>query len=168
MHPQAQQYIQQLQLEAHPEGGYYRRTYQSKIQLSPSSLPHRFSKSRLAASAIYFLLTTDSYSAFHRLQSDELWHFYAGTSLTLYLIPPNGTLQTIEVGNPLNNTNTSFQALIPAQTWFAAAVNAPNSYALVGCTLSPAFDFEDFELAQKELMLKQYPQHTDLIEKFVR
>ncbi len=168
MNPQAQEYIQNLQLEAHPEGGYYRRTYQSNIVLPSTALPNRFKNSRLAASAIYFLLTTDSFSAFHRLEADELWHFYAGTSVMLYLIHPDGRLQTIEVGNPLNNPNATFQALIPAQTWFAASVIAADSYALVGCTLAPAFDFEDFELAEKTELLKEYPQHVDLIERFVR
>ncbi|MGB1241384.1 MAG: cupin domain-containing protein [Chitinophagales bacterium] len=168
MNLQAQKYIQNLQLEAHPEGGYYRRSYQSNIILPSTSLPNRFKNSRLAASAVYFLLTTDSFSAFHRLQADELWHFYAGTSVVLYLIHPDGRLETIEVGNPLINPNASFQALIPAQTWFAAAVTATDSYALVGCTLAPAFDFEDFELAEKMGLAKEYPQHAELIELFVR
>jgi len=168
MNLQAQEYIQKLELEAHPEGGYYRRTYQNDIVLSSTTLPNRFKNNRLAASAIYFLLTTESFSAFHRLQADELWHFYAGTSVTLYLIRPNGELQTIEVGNPLKSPNATFQALIPAQTWFAAAVTAADSYALVGCTLAPAFDFEDFELANKAILMKEYPQHGELIERFVR
>ncbi|MEZ4887760.1 MAG: cupin domain-containing protein [Chitinophagales bacterium] len=168
MHPKAQHYIQHLQLEAHPEGGYFRRTYQSSLTLPSTALPKHFKESRLAASAIYFLLTTESFSAFHQLQADELWHFYAGSTVTLYLIHPDSTLQTIEVGDPLTNPNASFQALIPAQTWFAAAVTTADSYALVGCTLAPAFDFEDFELAEKQTLLQQYPQHSTWIERYVR
>lgn len=163
MHPTAQEYIKTLQLEAHPEGGYFRRTYQSSILIPRHSLPNNFEGDRLAASAIYFLLTSDSFSAFHRLQADELWHFYAGSEVTLYLIHPDDTLQTLHLGNSLLNKTASFQVLIPAQTWFAAAVNTPDSYALVGCTLSPAFDFSDFELVDKADLLKRYPQHFEVI-----
>ncbi|MGB0930875.1 MAG: cupin domain-containing protein [Chitinophagales bacterium] len=168
MHPIAQKFIDNLQLEAHPEGGYFRRTYQNNILLPDAILPHNFEGNRLAASAIYFLLTSNSFSAFHRLQADELWHFYAGSVVTLYLIHPDGRLETLQLGNFLTHKTASFQVLIPAQTWFAAAVNTPDSYALVGCTLSPAFDFSDFELANKTGLLKEYPQHFEMIERLCK
>ncbi len=168
MHPDAKQYINQLQLKAHPEGGYYKRTYQSTLHLPQQQLPISFNGNRLAASAIYFLLTSDSFSAFHKLQADELWHFYAGNTVTLFLISSNGDLNTLQLGNPIQSPKAQFQILVPPQTWFAAAVLEENSYALVGCTLSPAFDFEDFELGKRAYLLKEFPQHPHLIHQYTR
>lgn len=166
----AQQFINHLQLAPHPEGGYYRRTYQSSTNIPNESLPEGFTGNRLAATAIYFMLTGDSFSAFHRLKSDEMWHFYAGGVVALHCIYPNGELQTYYLGNPLNDSKASFQVLIPAQTWFAAELMTPakDDFALVGCTLSPGFDFADFELAEKGVLLKAYPQYEVLIERLVR
>ncbi len=164
----AKKYIQELHLEPHPEGGFYRKTYQSSISINEHDLPDRFEGNRFAASAIYFLLTNDSFSAFHRLQADELWHFYTGSPITLYCIDLNHQLQTYYLGNPLIHPKASFQVHIPSQTWFAAEVTNTDGFALVGCTLSPAFDFADFELANKGKLLKEYPQYAELIERLIR
>jgi predicted cupin superfamily sugar epimerase len=137
-------WIEKLQLVKHPEGGYYRETYRCGQQFG----------ARACSTAIYFLLPAGEFSALHRINSDELWHFYAGNELTIHILEPRATL-TIGSGN--------FQAVVPAGCWFGATVE--RGYALVGCTVSPGFDFRDFELADRAALLRQYPQHRPLIER---
>lgn len=119
------------------------------------------------ATAIYFLLPGDQFSALHRLRSDEVWHFYAGSSLTLHIIDPQGCLTQKKLGtNP--DKGESFQVVVEAGCWFGATVDDPQGYALVGCTVAPGFEFEDFELGNRQQLLEQYPQHRELIERLTR
>ncbi|EIJ41401.1 hypothetical protein BegalDRAFT_0482 [Beggiatoa alba B18LD] len=155
-------WIKTLDLQIHPEGGYYRRTYCSTESLPIQGLPSRFQASRFISSAIYYLLRDTQFSALHRIRSDELWHFYAGTSISLYMINHQGDLLKCVLGaNP--EQGQVFQAVVPAGCWFGAHLNQADSYALLGCTVAPAFEFADFELAQREDLLSTYPQHQALI-----
>ena len=164
MLPAATNWIRQLKLRRHPEGGYYRETYRAKDTVSATALPDRFAGSRRFSTAIYFLLQGKDISRLHRLQSDELWHFYAGYALTIDLITPAGQHKRIKLGkNP--KRGESFQAVIPAGCWFGAAVNNQRAYSLVGCTVAPGFDFADFEQADRRQLLVQYPQHADIIRR---
>lgn len=148
-------WIDRLGLEPHPEGGYYKRTYRSPVSVSGDELPdHR--GDRPTATAIYYLLEADDCSAFHRLQSDELWQFHHGSPLTLYLLDDG--LTRIELGRD------QFQAVIPAGTWFGAELTDNEGFALVGCVVTPGFDFEEFELAGPALA-EEYPAHQELIER---
>ena len=151
-------------LQPHPEGGYYVQTYKSEETISSSALPARFEGDRFFSTAIYFLLEQKQFSAFHRIKSDELWHFYTGVGLHIYVIHPDGKGQILKLGADIQN-GFSFQHLVPAGCWFASAPVADNSFSFVGCTVSPGFDFNDFELAEKESLLKEYPQHAVWINK---
>ncbi len=157
--------IKKFDLIKHPEGGYYREVYRSRAIITQEGLPKRFNGDRVFCTTIYFLLESADFSAFHQIKSDEIWHFYAGSPLTIYEIDSQGLLKTTILGN----TNTScFQHIIPAQTWFAAEVIDKNSYALVGCTVAPGFEFIDFELGKRNYLLQNFPQHIDSISRFTQ
>jgi uncharacterized protein len=156
-------YIQALQMQAHPEGGYFKEMYRSAEIIPTEALPTRYKGGRCYGTSICFLLRSHEFSAFHRIQSDEIWHFYAGSAVTIYEIDVQGNLLTHLLGNQISNGET-FQAVIKAGNWFAARVQAADSFALVGCTVAPGFDFADFELAKKEALLQRFPQHSKVIE----
>ncbi len=165
MHATVTQLIQQFELLPHPEGGYYKETYRSSESIPRESLPVRFKDGRYYASAIYFLLEQGNFSAFHRIQSDECWHFYAGDTLLVHMISPEGIATTIQLGN---QPNTVYQYVVPAGYWFASETAAGGSFSFVGCTVAPAFDFADFELAKAERLSQAYPQHATLIRRLCR
>ena len=162
-------WIERLDLRPHPEGGYFRETYRASETIAAAGLPERFAGARPFATAIYFLLTTDAFSAFHRIRSDELWHFYAGGPVTLAILDADGKgqLATRSLGrDPARGE--SLQVVVPAGAWFAAEVAPTGAYALVGCTVAPGFDFADFELAARASLLERYPQHRGVIERLTR
>jgi uncharacterized protein len=165
----AQNWIDQLGLQAHPEGGYFAEVYRSPEQIPAEALPARYQGPRSFGTSIYFLLKQDGFSAFHRISSDEGWHYYAGNSpIWLYVIAPDGTLTEHVLGPDIVNGQT-FQVVVPAQHWFAAHVaEAPDAYGLVGCTVQPGFDFADFELADREALSGQFPPHRALIARLTR
>jgi predicted cupin superfamily sugar epimerase len=150
--------VHKLALQPHPEGGYYRETYRSSGHIPGDALPAPFSGERNYSTAIYFLLEGGQYSAFHRILSDECWHFYQGIPLHIYVLHPSGALETIVLGN-----DSVFQAVVPAGCWFASRPSGPEGYSLVGCTVAPGFDFADFEMAGAEALTAAYPPHAALI-----
>ena len=124
---------------------------------------------RKAMSAIYFLLNKEEYSAWHCLKSDEIWHYYDGGSpVEIYVIDTQGALRTYLLGNPRLIEEASFQVIIGAGKWFAARLQDQTSFALVGCTVSPGFEYNDFILADKDILISKYPQHIDIISSFSR
>jgi predicted cupin superfamily sugar epimerase len=162
MHP-FEFWIENLKLLPHPEGGFYKETYRSKEEFDHQQLPPRYTGARNFSTAIYFLLRSQDRSVFHRIQSDELWHFYAGTTLLIYVLTPDG-LKIYRLGaDPLQGD--SLQVLVPAGCWFGAMVEKPDSYALCGCTVAPGFDFADFEMANRDELLKTFPDQEDIIMK---
>jgi predicted cupin superfamily sugar epimerase len=160
-------WIEKLRLEAHPEGGYFRQTYRSDVVLAREALPAEFTGARAASTAIYFLLEGENFSAFHRLRSDEVWHFYLGDPLVVHVIEPEGTYSSIELGRDLE-TGQVLQAVVRAGCWFASHVADWKSFAVVGCTVAPGFDFEDFEMGKRGELGARYPQHGELIERLTR
>jgi predicted cupin superfamily sugar epimerase len=160
-------WIEKLGLVEHPEGGYFCETYRSSDQIALDCLPARFTGARLVSTAIYYLLRGNQYSALHRLRADELWHHYAGSSLTLFLIDPSGTLSELRLGPDLSR-GERFQVIVPAGRWFGATVDDPDSFSLAGCTVAPGFSPEDFELGTRDALLERYPQHAALIERLTR
>jgi uncharacterized protein len=166
MQQDAQYWIERLKLEPHPEGGYYRQTYKADLVLAEGSLPG-FSGPRAVSTAIYFLLEAGDFSAFHRLRSDEMWHFYAGASLVVHVIGEDGMYSKILLGANLEG-GEEFQAVVKADCWFASEVRDRKSWALVGCTVAPGFDFDDFELAKREELVQLYPQHREVIARLTR
>ena len=174
----AQYWIEKLRLEPHPEGGYFRQTYRSELVIPHEAVPG-FGGARVASTAIYFLLQDKNFSGLHRLRSDELWHFYAGSPLLVQVIDPGGSHSSISLGNDAE-AGQNFQAVVRAGCWFGAEV-AQNPHfsqnqgevghppwALVGCTVAPGFEFEDFEMARRAELIARYPQHADLIRRLTR
>jgi predicted cupin superfamily sugar epimerase len=163
----AKYWIQKLELKPHPEGGFYRQTYKADLVLPRQALPPQFTGPRAASTAIYFLSEGENFSAFHRLRSDELWHFYAGAPLLVHVIGESGNYSTILLGSD-PEAGEVLQEVVKAGCWFASHVADWKSFALVGCTVAPGFDFEDFELAEREQLVQRYPQHRDVIKKLTR
>lgn len=157
-------WIEKLGLLRHPEGGYYRETYRSDEVVERGALPSRFTGLRPFSTAIYFLLNGDDTSAFHRIKSDELWHFYSGSPLAIHVIDQNGEYTPIKLGCAPEQ-GEYFQAVVKAGSWFGASLCKPRSYALVGCTVAPGFDFDDFEMGTRDELLRLYPAHRTIIEK---
>lgn len=159
--------IKKLGLLPHPEGGFFRETYRSGDLLPCEGLPERYGTGRSISTAIYFMLTGDTFSAFHRLRSDEIWHFYSGDPAELHLLFPDGHHERIVVGPEIAGGQTP-QAVIPHGCWFAARVLKPDGYILMGCTVAPGFDFADFELADRGTLIQHFPHHAELITAFTR
>ncbi|MEX0812184.1 MAG: cupin domain-containing protein [Chitinophagales bacterium] len=153
--------VNKLNLKAHPEGGYYKEVFRSSESISKAALPERFSGARNYITSIYFLLEKDYFSAFHRIQSDELWYFHRGADLNIHVIMEDGTYKCYELG-----AERDLQCCIPALSWFAAETKG--NYSLVSCAVAPGFDFSDFELAEKSKLSIIYPQHQQLIDQFCR
>ena len=162
-----EQLVDFYKLEPHPEGGFYKETYRSKENIEQAGLPERFRGDRSFSTAIYFLLPAGHFSAFHRIQSDELWHFYAGEPLNIYVINEDESLTTIKLGANIFNGET-MQAVVKEGCWFASRPVKDTGYCFVGCTVSPGFDFVDFELAKAEVLVEIYPAHKDLINSLCR
>ena len=163
----ADQLIRLYNLQPHPEGGWYCQTYKSNEQVAANALPIRFGATRAFSTAIYFLLEQGNFSAFHRIKSDECWHFYAGDPLLIYIIQQNGELEIIFLGNDPEEGQT-FQYVVPANSWFASRPAPGSAYCFAGCTVSPGFEFEDFELAEGDILSNAYPQHTMIIKELCR
>lgn len=162
---QPAQLIAEYNLSPHPEGGWYRQTYRSAEQIAAEALPERFGGSRPFSTAIYFLLEQGNFSAFHRIRSDECWHFYAGGPLEIFIIHPAGNLEVVTMGQ---QAGQHFQYVVPAECWFASRPVAGTSFSFTGCTVAPGFDFADFELANANILSGRYPQHAELIRSLCR
>jgi uncharacterized protein len=163
----AKYWIEKLGLEPHPEGGYFRQTYRSDALIARDALPEGFGGNRAVSTAIYFLLEGKNFSAFHRLRSDEVWHFYVGAPLVVHVIDPNGEYKSILLGNDPDSGEV-LQGVVHAGCWFASHVADWKSFAVAGCTVAPGFDFEDFEMAKREELAGRYPEHRILIERLTR
>lgn len=165
--PNATYWKEKLQLTAHVEGGAFKEVYRAPLLLPQSVLSKEHNGPRAASTSIYFLLEHGEFSAFHRIASDELWHFYDGGSLAIYEIDKNGTLTRHLLGRNIE-AGAQLQVLIKAGSWFASRVEDEGSYALCGCTVAPGFDFADFELAGRQKLAAMYTQHSDLIASLTR
>lgn len=159
--------IEKLGLEPHPEGGYFRETYRSIGEINEESLGKEFSSSRNFSTCIYFLLTSDSFSAFHRIKQDEIWHFYDGSPIKLHTISERGKHREYVIGKDILNGEQP-QVVVNAGDWFAAEVINKDEFSLVGCTVAPGFSFEDFELPSREELISIFPEHENLITEFTR
>ncbi|MBK7630275.1 MAG: cupin domain-containing protein [Ignavibacteriales bacterium] len=165
MNEKARYYIRKLELKKHPEGGYYREVYRAGEMFSID--PPKKHLKRNASTSIYFMLEGTQKSKFHRLKSDELWHFYDGTSVKIYVIDEKGYLSESILGKATEQGEV-FQTVIKKNNWFAAEVLNKRSFSLIGCTVSPGFDFSDFELADREYLLESFPNHKKLILEFTK
>lgn len=160
-------WVQKLEMLPHPEGGFFKESYRSHGLIPKNCLGTEYQGDRNYSTAIYFLLSRENFSAFHRIASDELWHFYAGDGLDIHILHTNGEYECIHLGNG-EKENQVFQAMVPAGAWFASETSNKNSWALVGCTVAPGFDFQDFEMAKRQDLVDKYPQQLELITRLCR
>lgn len=158
-------WLDRLNLVPHPEGGFYAETYRStEIHRAGGDA---FPEGRSLATGIYFLIGAGMFSAFHRIRSDEMWHHYYGCPLEIHVIDGSGRLTTQRLGLELERGERP-QYVVPSGHWFASSVSDESGYALVGCTVAPGFDFEDFELADRATLTANYPEHAALIARLTR
>lgn len=150
----AQEWIHLLDLIAHPEGGYYRETFRDSHTIH-----------RAPYSSIYFLLTHNDISHFHRIDADEVWYHHAGETLTIHMITPQGEYQSVQLGRNISKGDV-LQYCVPKGTIFASSLNVNDGYSLVGCMCQPAFEFKHFELMKQGQLIKEYPYLERLIKKY--
>jgi len=160
-----------LGLEPLPlEGGLYRQSYRSSDILSPACLPSRYPpEAKPSSTAIYYLLTNepDSFSAFHTLPTDEVFHFYLGDPLELHLLYPNGQSQTILLGHNLSE-GQHVQYVVPRGVWQGSRVLPGEQYSLIGTTMAPGWSQEDFILASRDELFQRYPHEKEIILRLTR
>lgn len=160
--PSIKKIIDALGLQPHPEGGYFRETLRAKQAVIVNG------KARCASTSIYYLLADGAYSAWHRIDADETWYFHAGGPLLLHVIQEDEELVTHRLGNVLAQSDTVFQATVPAGCWFAAELANTDDFALAGCAVAPGFDFAGFELATAENIEVTAQKHGDAIKRLLR
>lgn len=157
----AQYWIDHLNLQPHPEGGYYKEVFRSANGVT--RVGEQIEKQ--ACTSIYYLLEGKDFSGFHRLASDELWYFHKGAPLHIHVIDNNGAHSVIELSD---SATGQLQAVIPPNTWFASEIPSGSGFALVSCAVAPGFDFAEFEMAKQQEMGAQYPKHKVLLERLCR
>ena len=150
-------------LQPHPEGGFYKRSYCSTGVILDSNQNDKFKGQRYFSTAIYYLLPHGARSKLHRIASDEMWHFYMGGPMTIIEISPLGTVKHTILGSNIKQGH-KLQHVVPAGTWFGSLPNEGTAYSFVGCTVSPGFDFADFEMGDKQVLLAQFPHCKEIME----
>jgi len=159
----AQEVIDRLRLVPHDrEGGYFRETYRAPLRFMPHALPPEYGHERCASTAIYYLLTPESFSAIHRVKSDEVFHFYAGDAVEMLQLWPDGETRVAELGNDLA-AGREPQLVVPAGIWQGCRLVPGGSWALLGCTVAPGFEYADFELGERSALTACFPAHRDVI-----
>ena len=162
----AEYFVENLNMTAHPEGGFYKETFVSTENISDKDLDVNFEGSRMLWTSIYFLLRDGEVSNFHRLKSDEMWYYHSGSPLTIYMISPDGKLKTEQLGLNIENGEKP-QVLVQKNYIFGSAMNN-EGYALVGCNVSPGFEFRDFELFERSFLMEKYPEYKETILKLTK
>jgi uncharacterized protein len=159
--------IRALKLAPLPqEGGYFRETYRADEATHAQALPARYGRAKAHATAIYYLLTPDTFSALHRLPSDEVWHFYAGDPVEMLQLFPDGGGRFVTIGSFAAGFEP--QAVVPRGVWQGARLIAGGRYALLGTTVAPAFDFADYEAGSREDLASAYPAFSEAIRHLTR
>lgn len=160
--------IKHLNLQTHPEGGYFSETYRSnKTFPARQSGSREYPEGRSFSTSIYYLLAHEEISHFHRLKSDEIWHHYEGSSATIHVIQTDGSYKSLKLGKNIEKGEFN-QHTVQGGDWFAVSVDDPEGFFLAGCTVAPGFDFKDFEMADRNRMLDRYSEHASLIHKYCK
>lgn len=157
----------QLGLVAHPEGGHYIQTYKSAESIQREALDPRYPGARATGTAIYYLLEPGTFSELHRLKSDEIFHFYLGDPVEQLQLWPDGSSRVVTIGSDLSRGHSP-QVVVPKNVWQGARLVAGGSFALLGCTVAPGFEFEDYESGFRESLTSQYPSQRELISSLTR
>ena len=164
----AEEIKRRLRLEAHPrEGGYFRQTWKSEEEIPEETLPSRYNGSRAAGTAIYYLLEPSTFSEMHRLASDEVFHFYLGDPVEMLQLWPDGSSHVVKLGSDLA-ADMAPQSVVPKGVWQGSRLLPGGSVALLGCTVSPGFDYADYETGRREELVRNYPASAALIELLTR
>ena len=163
----AAEWVKLLELAPHPEGGYYREVYRSVEVIPAEALPPRFGAPRNCCTSIYYLLERGNFSAFHRMRQDEIWHAYDGGAVRIHLLSEGREYESVVLGHAAGEAY-ELQAVVRGGCWFAAEPVAEADFALVGCTVSPGFDFADFELADRAELTQAFPGQEELIQRLTR
>jgi predicted cupin superfamily sugar epimerase len=164
----AQELIALLNLRPLPlEGGYYRETYRASDCLPASAFSGRYHADKSACTAIYYLLTLETFSALHRLPTDEIFHFYLGDPVYMLQLLPDGEGRVVVLGGDLN-AGQHPQLVVPGGTWQGSMLAPGGTFALLGTTMAPGFDFADFEPADKNYLIARYPAFASLIDRLIR
>lgn len=159
----AEQIIEFFDMRPLPgEGGFYVETYRCREKISQAKLPERYAGDRSFSTAILYLLTPEEFSVLHRVKSDEIFHFYLGDSVTMLQLRPDGGSEVITLGSDILN-GQRVQVAVPQGTWQGCFLNEGRKFALLGTTVAPGFETDDFEPARRQNLLLQYPTQRDLI-----
>jgi len=159
----AQEIIERLQLEPlEGEGGYFRETYRSKLTIPSDVLPPFFDGDRRITTAIFYLLTPETFSAMHRLPGDEVYHFYLGDTVEMLHLHPDGTGEVIRIGNDIV-TGMRPQVLVPGGSWQGSRLVSGGSFALMGTTMAPGFESSDYIAGRRAELVARYPDYAELI-----
>lgn len=150
-------WVNELDLIPHPEGGYYKEIIQAERHIAQTTRP--------AYTSIYFLLTDDNISHFHRIDTDEIWYYHYGQTLTVHMIHKNGEYESVHIG-PNIAQGEVLQYVVPAGTIFASSIKEESGYALVGCMCQPGFMFEHFEMFDQATLKADYPHLSQVIESY--
>lgn len=167
INPKVKFYVDKLELQKHPEGGFYKEVYRSDEIIIKENLPGRYNSDRNFSTSNYFLLDGENVSLFHKIKSDEFWHFHDGSTIKIYKLKNDGELKINLLGKNLDE-DESLQVIIEKGKWFCAEVVNKNLFGLVGCTVAPGYDFDDFKLGIRNELIKNFPDHKKLIEKFTK
>jgi len=154
-------WIQQLSLQPHPEGGYYKEVFRSKQEVNRVGSEKKLQ----ACTSIYYLLGGEDYSGFHRIASDEIWYFHQGVPLTVHVINAQGKHEAWQLSD---QPDGSLSLIVPAGLWFAAEIPSKAGYALVSCAVAPGFEFSEFEMAKRGELIEAYPGNERLFGRLCR
>jgi predicted cupin superfamily sugar epimerase len=151
-------------MQPHREGGYYAEIFRSDNKVLVSK--EYVSNERSALTSIYFLLPSSSFSAWHKVKSDEIWVYNYGCPVHILILGDNGQLASQILGNPVLHKDAELQVVVPRNHWFCAYLNDSEQFSLISCIVGPGFDFADFELADRNQLIQAFPDHQDFIEKY--
>jgi uncharacterized protein len=144
------------------EGGFFVETYRAEEKITQTALPPRYSGDRNFSTAILYLLTSETFSKLHKVKSDEVFHFYLGDDVTMLQLFPGGKSKVTELGSDITN-NQHIQLSVPQGIWQGCLLNKSGGFALMGCTVSPGFEFSDYQSADRGKLLAEYPDRRNLI-----
>jgi uncharacterized protein len=166
--PSAKEIQQLLKLQPLPvEGGYFAETYRSKLTLSQRSLPSGYSGERALSTAIYYMLTPDTFSAMHRLKGDEVYHFYLGDPAEMLILWPDGSGETLLMGQDIAS-GMRLQHVVPGGVWQGSRLVPGGKFALLGTTMAPGFDLADFKSGARDELSARFPAYAELIAVLTR
>jgi predicted cupin superfamily sugar epimerase len=157
-----------LHLEPHPrEGGWFVQTWKSEEEIPLTAFSSRYSGPRAAGTAIYYLLEPDTFSEMHRLASDEVFHFYLGDPVEMLQLLPDGQSRMVTLGSDIESGMVP-QLIVPKMVWQGSHLLPGGSFALLGCTVSPGFDYADYEAGTYQLLCDGWPEQRELVRRLTR